>query len=198
MEYDIKELRARIYELLDENQEILEERSDYGDPGASASILIERFLPIAAREVLSSASPEKIDESRRIVPNGSPERIADYVSVLEMPSDFLRLLYFRMSDWEEGVTEAMEYGSLACRLRSRIAPFGYRMTRPGVSLRRRGNRHLLMIYGSGPASRPAELEYLAMPELKDGKIDLPPGVVHDVCCRVSTMIREIIRNNYRD
>lgn len=198
MEYTVKEVREYVYELLDESSEILEERVEYGDPGASVGILIEALLPRAARDVLLEAPLARIDESQRITPSGPLDRSAGHMAVMELPADFLRLIYFRMSDWEEGVSGVLEYGSLAWQLRRRKGLHGYRMVCPGVSLRRRGTRQLLLICGSGRDSKAEELEYVAEPEVKSGKIDLPPGLFHDVCERVADMVRKIIGNNYRD
>lgn len=192
MEFRVEELRQRVYELLDENADIVEERVEYGDPGASVGMLIESFIPAAAKAAVKASPLSEIDECVRIVPAGSPDRRAGHMAVLELPEDFFRLVYFRMEDWEEGVTEALEYGSLSCQLRRRQGPYGYRMASPGVALRRRGGRYLLMIYGSGPESKAAELEYVAEPKLREGKIDFPAGLKEDVCERVAEMVSRVM------
>lgn len=192
MEFTVEELRNRVYDFLDENREILEERVEYGDPSASVGKLIESFIPAAAKAAIKSAPLSEIDETVRVVPPGSPDRRAAHMAVLELPADFFRLVYFRMDDWEEGVTAALEYGSSACQLRRRLGPYGYRMACPAVSLRRRGERYLLMIYGTGPESKAADLEYVAEPKLREGKIEFPAGLKEDVCERVAEKVRRVM------
>lgn len=185
MIFEVAKIITRVYDLLDENAEILEERVEYADPGTQLGPLIAGLLPRAARETLTEIPASRIDECRtlRDVASG-PE--------YSLPDDFLRLIYIRMSDWEEGVTEALAYGSESHRLRSRHAGGSRAYRRPGVAIRRTGARRHLLIYGSEAGSRIAELDYVAVPNVENGHIDLPPGVVHDVCERLAEYVTRII------
>lgn len=220
MRITVKEITGRVYDLLDENREILEERVDYSDPGTQIGPLIAALLPEAARQVLKEASIEDFNEckvltplqdiivSERVVAGGGsgpapgtsePVRLAtvkwrnDGIGELDLPEDYLRFVHFRMADWEEGVSRLMEYDSMACRLRSRRRPDGtFSRRRPGLAVKERGRKKQLMIYGSTPGTEFAELEYVGKPEVKDSSIDLPQGVIHGVCERLTEMVKAII------
>lgn len=221
MKYDVKYIVSRVFDLLDENEEILEERVELADPGTHVAPLIAGLLPRIARDVLISIPADRIDECRRLVPADTgagaiPGRMApesqgsgDFEettvtfgnvteagprrAAMTLPADFLRLIYFRMDDWEEGVTDPLVYGSESHRLRYRCGSRGrFSRNSPAVAVRRAGSERKLLIYGTGPGSKMAELHYVAVPTVRDDMIDLPPGAVYDVCCRLAETVARII------
>lgn len=220
MKITVKEITGRVYDLLDENREILEERVDYSDPGTQIGPLISALLPEAARQVLKEVPIEDLNECKVLTPiqdiivteravvggvTGTDPGITQPVSIakvrwrndgigeLDLPDDYLRFVHFRMADWEEGLTRLMDYESSACRLRSRRRPDGtFSRRRPGLAVKERGRKKQLMIYGSTPGTEFAELEYVGKPEVNDSSIDLPQGVIHGVCVRLTEMVKAII------
>lgn len=186
MRVSIDEIKSRVYELLDENAEILAERVDYADPGTALGPLIERLLPEAAREVILAVPADDIDEcahTRLRVDSGRAP----------LPADFLRLICFRMPGWTDGVTIPLKYNGDAHRLRMRkYDKVRFRRTRPAVAVRQTGASRTLLVYGDGAESGLAELDYVASPEIKDSAIELPRGAVPTVCRRLAAMTAEII------
>lgn len=199
MKYALTDVAGYVYALLDENREILEERVEYADPGVNLEPLITALLPEAARNVLMEASPDSFDECRELSGSqaGSPKQISTCANMAtvsyRLPDDFLRLLYCRMSDWEEGVRIPLEYGSDAHRLRGRrYGSFSFACRRPAVAVKRRGKIADLLVYGTRQDSELAELCYVPRPVVIDGEIDLPPALLHDVCERTASMVRNIL------
>jgi len=195
MRYTIYGIEGRVYALLDENQEIIEERVDYADPGTALSPLIRQVLPDAARIVLCTSSLGDIDECRHL-PDGLriKFRTEDYAE-MRLPDGFLRLVNFRMSDWAYGVAQPLAYGGEMHRLRR----VGYirgsrRRFAPAVAVRTCGDVRTLEILGTTTGAEVAEFDYLTVPTITDDAIDLPPGVYAAVCAKVAEMVRMILDN----
>lgn len=201
MKYPLNVVIDYVYSLLDENREILEERVEYSDPGVQLAPFITALLPESARKVINEASIEKIDDCITVAESRFPA--ADFgtsggVSTLGratvgLPDDFLRLVYFRMSDWEEGLSVPMECGSEVHQLRNRkLGTLGYAYQRPAVTVRRRGRNCDLLVYGSHLDASVADLQYVARPAIVNEEIDLPPALFHDVCANVADTVLSVL------
>lgn len=243
----ISEITDRVYALLDENRELLEERVEYADPGTQLGPLIKALLPEAARKTLLEVPLSQIGECAVMDPlgvktedvqtlNATDDRARagaltggnlsggnsgnlgtpgivgseDIPAVkwlggnrgyLSLPDNFLRLVWFRMSDWEEGVSVAMEYNSDTMALRKRLrngttcdsrTPSDYHYRRPAVAIRTRGRKKELLIFGISEEANLMELDYVALPTIEKETINIPAGAVHDVCCRLADMVKAII------
>lgn len=188
----VKEITSRVYDLMDENSDILEERVEYADPGTQLGPLIAVLLPEAARTVLEEAPLDRFDTCTRLT-SATLTRPGDNMAEMQLPADFMRFVYCRMDDWSEGVTTPLEYGSMSYRLRHRMRDkLTLARTRPAVAIRNRGLTRQLIIYGTGPTSNLAELEYIPVPEVKDDSINLPKALVHNVCSKLAEMVTGII------
>lgn len=192
MKTNIKAIEDRVLDLLDENRTLLDSRVEYCDPGVTLSLLIAGFVDDAARVVLSSVDAARIDECRHLTAVGMRTvHTGPDTAVVTLPADFLRLIYFRMSDWPRGVSVPLAWGSEQHSLRSsRYVRGGLRTRRPGaVALRYRGDIRELEVYGTAAGSHVAEFDWLDLPRLRDGWIDLPPGLVGEVCSKIAEMVR---------
>ncbi|MDE6392864.1 MAG: hypothetical protein K2L59_06335 [Muribaculaceae bacterium] len=191
MTYSIDEIGERVYALLDENRTIMTERVEYCDPGASPDTLITMLLPDVAREVLTSASLEMLDECRTLRSAAVSRNAETGVVTCVLPSDCLRVIYLRMDDWATGIDALLDTSGYEYRLRFSDGVRGTRRrSRPGAAVRRKGAVRILEIFGS-EAGKVAELDYVAVPVITDGKTDLPPGVFSEVCSRLAARIKEI-------
>lgn len=188
MKIKISEIVRKVYMLLDENETIIEERVEYCDPGAYLGNLIKEFLPDAALAVLSTVSSSRIDELGHLQ---NIKASTEPIPTIELPSDFLRLIYVRMEDWISGVTAPLAFGGedylLRCR-RYRIN--GHRQIRPAAAIRLLGDEKQLEIFGSSPGNIVKHLYYVKKPTITDKCIDLPPGIVQDVCETIAKRVRD--------
>jgi hypothetical protein len=192
MKVKVTDIEKRVIALLDENSEILEERTVYGDETAEVKFLIRQLLPDAARAVLSEAALSDIDEVSSI---GSPAVSfgSDGRGVMTLPDDYLRLVSFRMSDWTRSVTIPMDATGdvYALRCSSRMSD---RLKSPGVAVIHSKSGRTLEIFGSSSDATVALALYVAMPTISDGVIHLPSALVSTVEKRTAEMVREVIEN----
>lgn len=190
MKIKISELVSKVFNLLDENEQIAEELVEYCDPGAMLRPLIEDLLPDAARAVISEAPIDRIDDCVHLT---DLKTESDGSLVVKLPADFLRLVFVRMSDWDYGVTVPLAYGGEEHQLRMRSKVGAEHRSRPAVALRCRGDMRYLEIFGSSPQARLTSLDYVAVPELSEKYINLPPRLVTDVCARTAEMVGAVIK-----
>lgn len=192
MKVKVTEIEKRVIALLDENSDILEERTVYGDESAEVKFLIRQLLPDAARAVLSEAALTDIDEVSSIdspaINFGSDGR-----GVMTLPDDYLRLVSFRMSDWTRSVSTPMDTTGdvYALRCSNRMLS---RLKSPGVAVIHSKGGRTLEIFGSSSGATVALALYIATPVIDDGYISLPSALVSTVEKRTAEMVREVIEN----
>ena len=217
MTYTLKQIEERVFALLDENQEIQDERIYFADPCVSVASLIDMLVEETAREVLATCDISLIDECEHYPPfsvTSALNRVPAIGGITEMmctvkrnaltgktriqlPDDFLRLLHFRMSDWDDGVSTPLVYGGDECRLRmgARIGRRSHRH-RPAVAIDLRGEKKYLEIFGSADGATVAELDFLTIPRLSGDTIRLPTGTFGAVCEAINQRLRNILKINY--
>ncbi len=210
MKTTIKEVLRRTYALLDENETLLDLRVEYGEPAAALRPLLLDLLPDAARVVICSLPLHRFEECRHL--NNTihfGERIGASDSDLDvsvnflpkltwsgedraeftLPSDFLRLVHIRMSDWHRGVSTPMASGGDEHNIRLR---WPYRRQAPAIAIARRGDRQVMQLFGTTPGSVVAELDWIARPEINELYIDMPAGILPDVCAKLAEMAEGVI------
>lgn len=202
MKYPISVVAERVCALLDENPEIIREKTEYGDPGSSILFLVRLFMQDAARIVAASAPVSSIEECCVLgegldSPGGeifSPALVKESPSCIGMnlPYDFLRLLWFRMSDWQHCVTRPLAFGAEEHRLHCCDHVRGRRRF-PAVAIRRTGKVSRLEIYGSSAQAEVAEFGWVAVPAVTDDYIILPEGLLSPLCAKLAEMIRINLR-----
>ena len=191
MKIRVKEIEKRVIALLDENEAILDERVTYGDPETELRTLIEMLLPDAARMVLAGLPASRLSECSRL-PVAGLRHLSGSMALLPLPDDFLRLLYFRMSDWDRRVSEALVAGGEAYQLRFRE---GGRRRRGAVAVTGAGEEKMLEIFGTGSDSTVVSACYLGAPEIVDGMIDIPASALYDIASKIASMVKELTEHN---
>lgn len=217
MKHQIREIEERVFALLDENPKILEERTDFADPGTSAVTLVRELLPDAARETLLTIPLSQIGEcvhlnstvSDRVefaagikecsAATPSVTYLRDGLAQIKLPDDFLRLVNFRMNDWVYGVSTPLSIDSDSYRLRMAVRPHSRRRgMSPGVVILKYGEIRTMQIFGSLTGSTIAEFDYIAEPEIDEDIIELPQGTFVSVCECLAEKIRTILQNGIRE
>lgn len=197
MNVRVKEIEERVIALLDENLEIVEERTIYGDPATELGALIRQLIPDAATAVIKEADVSMIDES--LSGSGSGLLVGPGGRMLmPLPNRFLRLLNFRMDSWDRGLNSLLDPWSeeYSLRIRSgRIRP-GHR-SGPALSIAYVGTGRMLEIFGAEPGARVAEFAWLPAPEIEDGRIWIP-SLLLDALCRKTAEFVKAVTNHLDD
>ena len=177
MQVKVEEIVRDVLRLMDENEDILQEKIEFGIAGTNLVDLIrEEIEPVAAECILSATSPE-LNESKEYEADVEWEGIGRGRVIL--PSDFLRLIRFRMSDWDRSVTRFMEYGGEAYSLRfhPRSGRRGIRSS-PAVAIQSEGSDAYLEFVGStDPGTYVERFSYIPRPVIApDDTICIPSGL----------------------
>lgn len=191
MNVSVSELTNAVLMLLDENRVLLETRITYCDPGTDLISLVRRLLPEAAR--LESAEAEAGDISEALPLEAVLRYDGDGVATARLPAGFMRLLYLRMSDWSDGLTQTVPAAQVPL-LRATARRRSGRRHR-GIHLRHGGDGRVLDIYGSLPGAVIAEASYLPRPEIAGDSIFIPSSLVERVARRAAASVREILTHN---
>ncbi len=186
MNVSVSEITNAVLMLLDENRALLETRLTYCDPGTDLISLARRLLPEAARLESAEAAPGDISE-------GLP--LADSVATAELPDDFQRLLYLRMSDWSGGLTQTLSPSGASVPLLRATARRRSGRRHRGLLLRFAGKGRVLDIYGSSPGAVIAEGSYLPAPDISGDSIFIPASLVERVERRIAASVRGILSQN---
>lgn len=182
--YKKEELKRQVRVMMDENAEDL--LSSAGDVDAlGLDELIEGVLPDVLRELLLSSGSEQLGEGEALRGELSWEsgHVGEGMCSLVLPEDFLRLLFFQMSDWRYGVSEAISADSEAYRQqRSRWGAGRGNPERPVVALVPQSIGLTLEAYSSrsGSGVYMKRGRYLRIPHWEGEWIDIPPLLVRDV------------------
>ena len=191
MNVSVSELTNAVLMLLDENRVLLETRITYCDPGTDLISLVRRLLPEAAR--LESAEAEAGDISEGLPLEAPLGYDGDGVATARLPAGFMRLLYLRMSDWSDGLTQTLSAAQVPL-LRATARRRSARRHR-GIHLRHGGDGRVLDIYGSLPGAAIAEASYLPRPEIAGDLIFIPSSLVERVERRAAASVRETLTQN---
>lgn len=189
---NIDELRTEVLKNLDENEENLRDRMQFGQPDAGIPELIDSLLPDEAAEVMLLTPLSDIDEWEEW--DAEAEWISPGSGSVRLPSDFLRMIVFRMSDWKRSVSRFISPDSEEFQLR--FSPGLYRRNlrkAPAAAIcagSRRGE--LLFIGSSDPGACVERFGYLPRPDARgDGELWIPRSLRKRVAEAVAARIRRI-------
>lgn len=101
MEVKVSQLVKRVLMLLNESEEELSAAVIYGDMGMELRTLAADLVEEGVRKTLLDADFSDIDEVKII--SGRYAYCADGVGDVQLPSDFLRLVELRMSNWSDSL-----------------------------------------------------------------------------------------------
>lgn len=193
MEIKITEMVSRVVKLLDENEEIIIDKTEFGYPGCRLTDLIADLLPDIAESTVREADGKDIDEW--LEADADFEWISPGMGEMELPEDFLRLTVFRMSDWKRSVTTAVSSDSPVYSLRrdSRSSRKNIRKA-PIVALKEGRRRRKLEFIGSfDPGAYVERAGYVPLPQRDDSDtLWIPRSLIHRVAGNTAARIRSII------
>lgn len=181
MTFEIKEIVKKVLHLLDENEEILQEKIEFGIAGTNLAELIPDIVLEVAPQCILEADTQNLNES--IEADVEVEWEGPGRGRVLLPNDFLRLVSFRMSDWKRSLTRFMDYGSEAYQLRFFPAKgrAGIRKS-PAAAICREGTHAWLEFIGStDPGAYAERFSYIPRPEIsQDGHIWLPQSLLPEI------------------
>lgn len=193
----IDRITERVCALLDENPRILQDKTEYADPGYPVLSLVQLFLEDAARIVAASAPLSEAGECAMLgtgldKPGGhlfsaATVKVSDSCLRMDLPADFLRLAWIRMDDWTHRVTMPLAFGGDEYMLR-RLPPARARRRYPAVAIVELCSLRQLEIYGSSAGAKVAEFGWLTVPRISGDTLELPKGFFTPLCAKLAEMI----------
>lgn len=196
MEYPVEQLVREAKVAIDENvsSEALTALGDL-DTLTLDEILLSK-VEDAARLVEEGAALYLLDAGKPFGASVEWESQEGYgAGKVNLPSDFMRLVTFRMSDWYKPVTEAItEDHPLYIQQSSRYLGVRGNPERPVVAIVHGAAGQVLEFYSclAGPGVRVSVARYLPIPTIKEGSIDLCPKLERAVVYRLASMACAIV------
>lgn len=171
--YAVSELVKEVKVLLDRNQESAGLLTPTDSDTLSQGELIQSKIVDAARIILKDAPASMLDGKTFDGLNTVwAETNGAYVGTVYLPSDMIRLLDVKVSDWNrsaEIITEEDDAYKIQC------SRFGVRGNpeRPIAALIHNSGNRYLELFTSKSNTATVSLTYVGMPFISDGNIDLP-------------------------
>lgn len=196
MEYPVEQLVREAKIAIDENvsSEALTALGDL-DTLTLDEILLSK-VEDAARLVEEGAAHYLLDAGKPFGESVEWESQDGYgAGKVNLPSDFMRLVTFRMSDWYKPVTEAItEDHPLYGQQSSRYLGVRGNPERPVVAITHGAAGQVLEFYScsAGPGVRVSVARYLPIPTIKESGIDLCPKLQRAVVYRMASMACAIV------
>lgn len=171
--YAVSELVKEVKVLLDRNQESAGLLTPTDSDTLSQGELIQSKIVDAARIILKDAPASMLDGKTFDGLNTAwAETNGAYVGTVYLPSDMIRLLNVKSSDWNrsaEIITEEDDAYKIQC------SRFGVRGNpeRPIAALIHNSGNRYLELFTSNSNTATVSLTYVGMPFISEGNIDLP-------------------------
>ena len=171
--YAVSELVKEVKVLLDRNQETSGLLTPTDTDTLSQSELIQSKIVDAARIILMDAPAYMLDgEKFDGLKTAWAKSNGAYVGTVYLPSDMIRLLSVKASDWNrsaEIITEEDDAYKIQCNR------FGVRGNpeRPIAALVHKSGERFLELFTSKSNTATVSLTYVGMPSISEGNIDLP-------------------------
>jgi hypothetical protein len=196
--YSVEELIKQAKVAIDENTNS-QSLTVLGDVDTlTLDEIIRSKVEDAARLVESAAAHELLDAGKPFAASVTWENdVPGYgAGRTTLPSDFMRLVTFRMSDWYRPVTEAITEEHPAYMMQSsRYAGVRGNPQRPVVAIVHGEAGQVLEFYccSAGPGVRVSVARHLPLPTInEDDEIDLCPKLERAVVYRLASMTCAII------
>ncbi len=171
--YAVSELVKEVKVLLDRNQESAGLLTPTDSDTLSQGELIQSKIVDAARIILKDAPASMLNGKTFDGLNTAwAETNGAYVGTVYLPSDMIRLLNVKVSDWNrsaEIITEEDDAYKIQC------SRFGVRGNpeRPIAALIHNSGNRYLELFTSKSNTATVSLTYVGMPFISEGNIDLP-------------------------
>lgn len=173
VEYAVSDLVKEVKVLLDRNQESAGLLTPTDSDTLSQGELIQSKIVDAARIILKDAPASMLDGKTFDGLNTAwAETNGAYVGTVYLPSDMIRLLDVKASNWNrsaEIITEEDDAYKIQC------SRFGVRGNpeRPIAALIHNSGNRYLELFTSNSNTATVSLTYVGMPFISEGNIDLP-------------------------
>lgn len=171
--YAVSELVKEVKVLLDRNQESAGLLTPTDSDTLSQGELIQSKIVDAARIILKDAPASMLDGKTFDGLNTAwAETNGAYVGTVHLPSDMIRLLNVKASDWNrsaEIITEEDDAYKIQC---SRFGVRGNPERPIAALIHNSGNRYLELFTSKSNAAT-VSLTYVGIPFISEGNIDLP-------------------------
>ncbi|WP_418868433.1 hypothetical protein [Segatella hominis] len=171
--YAVSELVKEVKVLLDRNQESAGLLTPTDSDTLSQGELIQSKIVDAARIILKDAPASMLDGKTFDGLNTAwAETNGAYVGTVYLPSDMIRLLDVKASDWNRSAEIITEEDD-AYKIQS--SRFGVRGNpeRPIAALIHNSGNRYLELFTSKSNTATVSLTYVGMPLISEGNIDLP-------------------------
>lgn len=171
--YAASELVKEVKVLLDRNQETSGLLTPTDTDTLSQSELIQSKIVDAARIILTDAPASMLDgKTFDGLKTAWAESNGAFVGTVYLPTDMIRLLNVKASDWNrsaEIITEEDDAYNVQCNR------FGVRGNpeRPIAALVHKSGERFLELFTSKSNTATVSLTYVGMPSISEGNIDLP-------------------------
>lgn len=171
--YAVSKLVKEVKVLLDRNQESAGLLTPTDSDTLSQGELIQSKIVDAARIILKDAPASMLNGKNFDGLNTAwDETNGAYVGIVYLPSDMIRLLDVKASDWNrsaEIITEEDDAYKIQC------SRFGVRGNpeRPIAALIHNSGNRYLELFTSKSNTATVSLTYVGMPFISEGNIDLP-------------------------
>lgn len=171
--YAVSELVKEVKVLLDRNQETSGLLTPTDTDTLSQGELIQSKIVDAARIILKDAPASMLDGQRFEGLDVSwQESYGAYVGTMYLPSDMIRLLSVKASDWQRSAQVITEDDDAYKMQGSRFGVRGNPERPIAALIHNSGNRYL-ELFTSKSNKATVSLTYVGMPSISEGNIDLP-------------------------
>lgn len=173
--YVVSTLVKEVKVILDRNQESAALVPDDSDTLSQGELIQSRIVD-AAKLILTDAPSELVEGA--MLTDGKvlwQSSHGAYVGKVQLPSDLIRILSVRVSDWIRPgkliSEEDDEYKLQSCR-------FGLRgnVERPVAAIVHIGGERYMELYTSNTNDATLDLSYVKLPDISNGMIGLPQGL----------------------
>ena len=193
---EVDELVRRVRIVLDENKTSDALLSNEDIETLSINELIRENLPRAARCVEESAPLYLLDSG---IAFGSTigwfGQTGIGAGVISLPDDFLRLIAFKMSDWDYAVTEAIQENSVEYQMQqSKYAGIRGNTQKPVVAIVQRPTGLSLEFYSckAGNNVTLSRARYIPVPKIVNGGIGLSEKLIDAIVYYTGYLVAIII------
>lgn len=173
---------------IDENRTSEQLVSDDDIDTLALDELISSKIEEAARKVIASAPIMLLDGGRPV--GDALYWRGDGVGWVLLPDDFLRLVVFKMSDWERPVHTVVAPGTPTYQLQfSRCKGLRGNPQKPIVALTRRAEGLALEFFSCCTESAVIEMgSYIPLPRIRDGYVNLPERCYKAVVYETASLV----------
>lgn len=203
MRYDLKQIEKDVRLVLDRNK-AADSLLDEETTTLTLNDIIDGRIELAARTVLLNAPLHLIGEGKELPVDVNWESQPGYgMGFIMLPSDYLRLVTFQMTDWESPVTEPItEENPLYARQRSRYPGVRGCPQRPVVAIASYPSGMALEFFSCQGGEKVAvrRARYIAIPQIEEEEnnektIDLPPKCYDGIVFTTAAMACAVLKDD---